>query len=94
MSDLIERWENDCGLDIVYNGIRLGYERHMVRELHEQLTEQIAKWDVANDLGKNDLARFEWLIKYVNAPREEIDKRMKWEIDNARLRAADKTGDA
>ena len=58
MSHLIEQWENDCGLDIVYNGIRLGYERHMVRELHRELTEQIAKWDVTNDLGRNDLARW------------------------------------
>ena len=45
---LLERWANDCGLDIVYNGIRLGYERHMARDLHRELAAQLAEWDAQN----------------------------------------------
>jgi hypothetical protein len=32
-------------------------------------------------LSPKDQARFEWLMKHVNAPREEIDRRMQWESD-------------
>jgi hypothetical protein len=44
----------------------------------------------SSNLLADDLTRFEWLMKYVNADREEIDKRMQWEADNAKLKAAEK----
>jgi hypothetical protein len=34
---------------------------------------------------EKDAARFEWLMKHVNAPRDVIDKQMKWEADHAKL---------
>jgi len=45
---MLELWENDCGVDIVYNKIRLDYERHMARELNLRLTELIKKWGHKN----------------------------------------------
>ena len=45
---LIEKWESNCGLNLVYNGVRFGYERHMARDLHRELSEQIAEWDAEN----------------------------------------------
>lgn len=39
---------------------------------------------------EKDMVRFEWLIQYVNAPRDEIDKRMQYPEEKARVEKAEK----
>jgi hypothetical protein len=38
---------------------------------------------------EKDMIRFEWLMQYVNAPREEIDKRMQYPEEKGRIEKAE-----
>jgi hypothetical protein len=39
---------------------------------------------------EKDMIRFEWLMQYVNAPRDEIDKRMQYPEEKERVEKAEK----
>ena len=43
-----EQFENDNGVFFIYNGNRLGYERHEIRKLVAELNKHIERWDSEN----------------------------------------------